>query len=90
MKKERKGRGKGDGGRGGREGGGRGSTIPIPGGKQKKKKTYGKILYMERKNGKRNRKTKITRNIHQKKKKKKTVPPSDDQTYILPGWEKNS
>lgn len=87
MKKERKGRGRGDGGRGGREGGGRGSTIPTPGGK--KKKTYGKILYMERKNGKRNRKTKITRNIHQKK-KKKTVPPSDDQTYILPGWEKNS
>lgn len=66
MKKERKGRGRGDGGRGGREGGGRGSTIPIPGGKQKK--PDGKILYMERKNGKRNRKTKITGNIHQKKK----------------------
>lgn len=43
----------------------KGSTIPTPGGK----KTYGKILYMEEKNGKRNRKTKITRNIHQKKKK---------------------
>lgn len=50
---------------------------------EEKNKTYRKILYVERKNGKGNRKIKITDREHSSEKKKK-VPPSDDQTYILP------